>query len=434
MSHYTPPLHRRILPWLFFLIFLAVAPALLLYTAGYRYNPKKNQLERNGTLIIDSTPSGAIVFIDGENTGETSPVTIQNVVPGWHKIGLQKPGFHPWEKTIEIRPEQVSFANDIWLWRESAPHLVLKGNFERASANPLQDTLALIERSTSTARLLYWSPDQSSSSVHTIPASIQQFSPLRWNARGDAVLGGGLSSNTETWWSKSDTRSSVDRLPNAIYHWLDQEAIGSDGHTQFILDTRTGRFMQTPFLPPTISTSNNLSLKTDATSSGQLLVERSIRTRALALPKGNWNFGDVRPPYILLNDKNNWLAVNPRIDQPYRGEVEGDYPRWFQEARNPAALFLNFRELWLWTMGGTPQFLWRQSEPLVQTTWHRSGHYLFLADETHLSALSLNDRYGRTVTSLASFDQIFDIGILNRDIYIAGTKDGERGLWKLSVE
>jgi len=426
MSHYTPPLHRRILPWLFFLIFLAVAPVLLLYTAGYRYNAKKNQLERNGTLIVDSTPSGATIFIDGHTTHETSPVTFLNMAPGWHRLELKKPGFHPWKKTMEVRAEQVSFANDIWLWREHTPSLVLEGDFRSSTPNPLQDMLALIEQSSSSsAKLWYWSPTQTPPILQQIPSStVDRLSPLRWNARGTALLGGGITMEQETWWSKPVEHARIDLLPRAIYHWLDQSAIGA----------RTQTFTQTPLVPPTLSTSNHLSLKTEATSSGRLLVERSIRTHAFALPPGNWNFGDLRSPYVLLNDGDHWLAVHPRSDQPHQGEIRGDRPRWFDGARQPTALFLSPREVWVWTIGNAPLLLWRQSEPLVQAVWHRSGQYIFLADKTRLSAISLNDHYGRIVTTLAEFDDIVDMGLVGRDLYIAATKNNQRGLWRMQVE
>ena len=72
---YRPPFHRRILPWIFTIIFFVAAPALVFYTAGYRWNPKKEKIERNGTLIIDSTPADARVYLNGRDTGETTPIS-----------------------------------------------------------------------------------------------------------------------------------------------------------------------------------------------------------------------------------------------------------------------------------------------------------------------------------------------------------------------
>src|SRR5689334_14530175 len=121
---FKTPFHRRIIPWLYVFIFLGLAPILIFYTAGYRYNPKKNALEKNGSLIIDSIPAGAQVYLDGQATGDTTPVTIQNVTPGLHAIRVERPGDIAWQKNLEVHAEQVTFANKIWLWHLTEPMFV----------------------------------------------------------------------------------------------------------------------------------------------------------------------------------------------------------------------------------------------------------------------------------------------------------------------
>lgn len=118
---YSPPFHRRILPWIFAAAFLASAPVLVFYTAGYRWNPKKEKVERNGTLIIDSTPTGASISLNGKQTLEQTPVTIQNLRPGMYSIRVEKPSYLPWEKTLEVESSLVAFATDIWLWKKGDP-------------------------------------------------------------------------------------------------------------------------------------------------------------------------------------------------------------------------------------------------------------------------------------------------------------------------
>jgi hypothetical protein len=107
------PIHRQILLWLYVALFVFLAPLLIFYTAGYRYNIKKGQIERSSTLIVDSFPKGATVRIDERATQETTPITFQNMAPGWHRLDLEKEGYLPWSKNLELRAERVSFANRI---------------------------------------------------------------------------------------------------------------------------------------------------------------------------------------------------------------------------------------------------------------------------------------------------------------------------------
>jgi hypothetical protein len=52
------------------------------------------------SLIIDSTPPGADIEIDGAFVGNT-PSTI-SVVPGSHQIAVKKKGFADWAKTLNV--------------------------------------------------------------------------------------------------------------------------------------------------------------------------------------------------------------------------------------------------------------------------------------------------------------------------------------------
>ena len=49
-------------------------------------------------VSVSSSPSGADILVDGLPTGYTTPWTIQNVLDGFHKITVSKPGYLPSEK------------------------------------------------------------------------------------------------------------------------------------------------------------------------------------------------------------------------------------------------------------------------------------------------------------------------------------------------
>jgi len=61
-----------------------------------------NRLPYMGSLSILSFPSGATVFLDGEQKGETQ-LTISSLNPGTYTLVLEKEGYSPWEKTVAIQ-------------------------------------------------------------------------------------------------------------------------------------------------------------------------------------------------------------------------------------------------------------------------------------------------------------------------------------------
>jgi hypothetical protein len=149
----TPPFHRRILPWIFAISFVAMAPAVVFYTSGYRFDPKKGQVERNGTIIIDSTPKGATIEIDGRVYKEVTPVTLQDVTPGSHHFKITKDGYRSWEKNLTIQAEYVTFANQIHLLRNTQAALLAEAPEQQLFSAPDEQTVLAVEHAT-TSKLL----------------------------------------------------------------------------------------------------------------------------------------------------------------------------------------------------------------------------------------------------------------------------------------
>lgn len=141
---YTLPFHRRVLPWIFIITFIAVAPALVFYTAGFRWNTKKGQVERYGTVIMNSNPTGANILIDGRLRDTTTPLTIKDMPAGVHELEMSLNGYHSWHKTLEVRPERVTFAHNVILWKISEPFLISTSSTLLLSAIPNSTSILVI--------------------------------------------------------------------------------------------------------------------------------------------------------------------------------------------------------------------------------------------------------------------------------------------------
>ncbi len=61
----------------------------------------------NGTVIIESQPASASVFIDGTYRGLT-PLSVTELSPGWHNLTLTRTGYEPEERMFRIRDNRNS--------------------------------------------------------------------------------------------------------------------------------------------------------------------------------------------------------------------------------------------------------------------------------------------------------------------------------------
>jgi tRNA A-37 threonylcarbamoyl transferase component Bud32 len=61
-----------------------------------------------GTMVVSSIPSGAKVFLDGEEHKELTPTAIKEVPVGkQYEIRVKKEGFKPWLDTVEAKPDKT---------------------------------------------------------------------------------------------------------------------------------------------------------------------------------------------------------------------------------------------------------------------------------------------------------------------------------------
>lgn len=60
-----------------------------------------------GSLMIDSRPTSAKVFVDGRAAGIT-PIMLDRLGPGPHAIRLERTGYHPWTTTVSVVPGELT--------------------------------------------------------------------------------------------------------------------------------------------------------------------------------------------------------------------------------------------------------------------------------------------------------------------------------------
>ncbi|XOB41022.1 MAG: hypothetical protein ACKKMW_03080 [Candidatus Nealsonbacteria bacterium] len=111
---------RRVLFVIFFLIFIIVAPILILYVQGYRFDFENKKLTQTGGLFIKTTaPKQAEIYLDEELIRKTdfffSSALIENLLPKTYNIKVQKQDYYAWEKNLEVKEKQVVEARSIVL-------------------------------------------------------------------------------------------------------------------------------------------------------------------------------------------------------------------------------------------------------------------------------------------------------------------------------
>lgn len=98
---------KRLFTTIFLLAFFVfVTLAIIALGRGYRADFGKKTLSSTGLLVATSDPDGAQIFLDGKLKSATN--TTLTLPPGWYQVKIDKEGYLPWEKKMQIQGEVVS--------------------------------------------------------------------------------------------------------------------------------------------------------------------------------------------------------------------------------------------------------------------------------------------------------------------------------------
>ncbi len=107
-----------------FIIFLILAPALIMYISGRKFDLNSGQYEHTGILEVVSNPNNAKVYLDDKLIGNT-PLTSRFINQGQYHLKVEKDNYYSWEKTIFIEQGKVTYAHSddqaITLWPNNIP-------------------------------------------------------------------------------------------------------------------------------------------------------------------------------------------------------------------------------------------------------------------------------------------------------------------------
>lgn len=442
------PRARRLLSWTFILAFFLIAPAIILSTAGYRYNFTKHRIERTGVMVVESRPEGATVALNGERRRSGTPARLPNLTPGAYDVRVEKAGYHAWEKSVPVESRSTSFVNQIGLFRQMVPMLYSPTGSSVRSAfapgmryaasmtpAPSGSELAIVDLRTGADILPYRSSYE--------PEAFR----LSWSRDGNWLLIAHPGKKPSfLLWNAKEPETVLD-LGDEVGLTFDQAFWAQD---QIQLYGQAGGTLYgiTPGAPVAIAEGPSIgqAVVTNATLYGiqagepATLVRRKLKDKAFEpiaeLPSAAFQplpSDDGRVAYVSSNG-GDLFVIDPSGEQPRAFEARGDGGVW--SADWTKLLYWNDLEVRIYdARSGSDDLVTRLSGPIAQAAWHRPEWNALYAVNGSLFATEVSDRYGRLTVPLADFNAIesFAVDVAGDFAYVFGTKDGQSGLWRLRL-
>lgn len=110
------------------LVFLVLAPMLVLYVSGRKVNFSDRDTSATGILDAKSNPGGAKVKIDDKDQS-TTPAIARFLLQGQYKISITKDGYYDWVKNLAIESGKVTYTqvgvDEVQLIKKSEPYNIV---------------------------------------------------------------------------------------------------------------------------------------------------------------------------------------------------------------------------------------------------------------------------------------------------------------------
>ncbi|PIS34770.1 MAG: hypothetical protein COT37_00965 [Parcubacteria group bacterium CG08_land_8_20_14_0_20_43_9] len=101
-------------------LFIMVAPIVVLYASGYRFDFKNMRMVQTGGLFLKISLSGATIYLDDNPYKKTNflfdTALISGLLPKNYRVSIRKEGYHSWEKILPVEEEMVTEAKNIILF------------------------------------------------------------------------------------------------------------------------------------------------------------------------------------------------------------------------------------------------------------------------------------------------------------------------------
>lgn len=88
-----------------FVLVIGGTVALVAYGQGYIFNLRNGEITEGGLVVLDSEPSNARIWVNGEDAGTTSERL--RLETGEHNIDMYRDGYRSWEKSFNVPEGQV---------------------------------------------------------------------------------------------------------------------------------------------------------------------------------------------------------------------------------------------------------------------------------------------------------------------------------------
>ncbi len=426
---------RRILYLSFAAVFIAVAPVLVLYASGYRFNFYKKKIEKTGSLFISTTPPTVNIKINNTFlTDQTTPLKLNYLMPNDYYVTISKKGFTSWQKKLTVYPGKITFAEHIYLFK-SKPNFqkIAPKNTDFWTYNPRLDFILWQEENgefylynllTKNKKNIFqqptkikqsrWSDDYTKLMLLTdkylliwdtaLPTQINKislpaiFTNCRWDQDDDNTIY--CQEENKIWLTTTDKPKF-----NLIQNFTAEEILDfykQNNNLYLIIYTPATHTTYLKIIPPASPSSKNWP---------DFILPSSAGYKFISINGNTVTIRDTKLKNIYQLNLSRQESSFNSASQIIQNAIDGKYNKDGQFA------YFNNWEVWL-LQQNQGKLITRQTDKIIDIFWYTSDNYLVIIEEDGAKIIELDDRDKRNYAQFNSPSPIKKAALSKNGKYI----------------
>jgi WD40 repeat protein len=425
----------RTVLFLFFLIsFLILAPALVLYTAGYRYNLQTGRVLQTGSIAVATRPRVSSIILNGTET-ERTPHIFKRVLPGSYDIELTREQYLPYTTSFEISPGESINLQTIDLLPDSQPNLIKSIAAESAGLHTGSESIAYIANEAGWVDGWIYNAREDSLVNVFRAASAASNGTIDWSAGGNYVSF--FYSGTLRVYTGSGESISLNALPQEIqsvyWHPVDDDLLYVKGRLGALeINVSSQEFTELP--QATLFRTEDARYSID-NEQGTLSRHVGDRTEYLSeIPDIDLSLIAATDRFAILQDKFSRIHIYNLINEA----APTILPTTSFDLIQNDIVYTDGSEIRIYHLEKQrDELITRIGSRISSVTWGPNGQYLFYATSSGVQAVereTFGDRRYRT--ELTNLSEITAIWIVEREDSLYLLRETETGteLFSLSID
>lgn len=433
-----PNKYRRAIFLAFILLFFASIPFILLYTAGYSYNLKKNKFEKTGSLLANTITKDTVLYLNGNPYYNKSEFRIKNLLPDEYDVKISKDGYFDWQKKLIVQSELTTFIKDIRLFKKGLPINVANREATNVYPAPNENKFVFASQDQTINKYaisIFNASGENSKDLLSLP---QLPAEVAWSSGSDKFFlqtAAGYKIINQN----GENITPAFFTGNKVYHLRWDEKNDS----QLFAQNADGIYKIDLFFKTAVKIYSTAKIANFAAADylyivdGQTLKQIGLADKTviiIPLERNNYKIESIIDKRIyLLNPTGNLQIFNLPLETQSTPVLLANAKNFDVIGDN--LLYHNDFELWTYNFSaGTEELITRISEEIKKARWLNGASDILYISGNQLKIMELDKRGTRQAWNLAKFDAI-DNFILTKDykIFFTGRINKAAGIYKLEI-